>query len=866
VSLAKGARLGPYEIIGLLGAGGMGEVYRARDARLGREVAIKTLPDDVSGSTELVRRFEREARAASALNHPNIVTIFDAGWEGDVAYLAMELVDGTNLRHLLDGQPMPSRRLLPIAMQIADGLAAAHERGIVHRDLKPENVMVDRQGRAKILDFGLAKDISPAIADEASPTLTLEERTREGTILGTAGYMSPEQASGRSADFHTDQFSFGAILYEMASGARAFHGATAVETLSSVIRDEPPPLLERVPGTPAPLTWIVERCLAKEPGERYGSTRDLARDLATLREHVSRIGPAPGSPGAVPPRRPRGRLRGAAIAAALLAAIVAALFFGARRGGPPAPEFEQLTFRRGTVLNARFAPGGDTIVYGAAWEGKPFEVFSTRGSAGGSRSLGLTSADVLAVSRGGEMLVSVRRRALGGFFYLGTLARADLSGGAPREMLDGVSEADWAPDGKELAICRPAGEGLELDFPLGHSIFTTNGWISQPKVSPRGDAVAFIHHPLPGDDRGEIDVVDRQGKRRVLSTGWTSAQGLAWRPDGKEVWFTATGSGTNRSLNAVDLSGAVRVVHRSADSLLLQDISPAGRVLVTRTDLPVTLMVAPSGSSGERSVAWLDASILRDISFDGKTVVFTEAGQGGGPNCSVFVRRVDEPEAVRLGEGWAGGLSPDGRSVLAILPGAKDGLLVYPVGAGATRTVVHAGVRDEQWAAWLPDGNRVVFAGREAGHGVRIFVQEISGESPKPITPEGVAVRQIESAAASVTPDGRWVAVGSPEGVMTLYPVEGGMARPIPAVAPGEYVVGWSRDGSAAFVSRQAVPAPVFRVDLERGTRSPFRQLAPSDAAGVSAVSPVVLAPDGAAYAYSCLIYMSQLYVADGLR
>ena len=254
--LTAGSRLGPYEILSPLGAGGMGEVYRARDTRLGREVAIKTLPAEMSGHPELLRRFEREARAASALNHPNIVTIHDAGREGDVSYLAMEIVEGSSLRNVLDGRPMPLRRLLAISGQIADGLAAAHERGIVHRDLKPENIMVERQGRVKILDFGLAKDVSPALADEASPTMTLAEPTREGTILGTAGYMSPEQASGKPTDFHTDQFSLGAILYEMATGARAFKGATPVETLSSVIRDDPPPLRERVPNLPAPFSWL----------------------------------------------------------------------------------------------------------------------------------------------------------------------------------------------------------------------------------------------------------------------------------------------------------------------------------------------------------------------------------------------------------------------------------------------------------------------------------------------------------------------------------------------------------------------------------------------------------------------------------
>jgi serine/threonine protein kinase/Tol biopolymer transport system component len=867
VSLDKGARLGPYEILGLLGAGGMGEVYRARHTRLGREVAVKTLPADVAGSPEVVRRFEREARAASALNHSNIVTIYDAGREGEMAYLAMELVEGSNLRDLLDGKPMPMRRLLAIAMQVADGLATAHERGIAHRDLKPENIMVDRQGRVKILDFGLAKDFAPAPADDASPTLTLAEPTREGTILGTAGYMSPEQASGRPTDFHTDQFSLGAILYEMASGERAFKGPTPVETLSSVIRDEPPPLGERAPETPAPYSWIVERCLAKDPGERYGSTRDLARDLAALRDHFSQTTTAGAS--RLSPRSGRAPARRLlpAIAGALALAAAAGAYWAGRSVSRSSPAtFQQVTFRRGTVVSARFAPDGETIVYGASWDGKPFELFSTRGTGAESRSLGFPGTDILALSRTGEMAISLHRRSEGGFSFIGTLARADLSGSAPREVQEDVNEADWAPDGSALAVTRHTPDGSALDFPAGKRLYSTPGWISHPRVSPDGASVAFIHHPISGDDRGDVMIVDRSGKARVLAGGWSSAQGLAWRPDGGEVWFTASKSGVNRAIHAVRLSGKLRIVDQMATSLILQDISRAGRVLLARVDLPVSLLAAFAGATGEANVSWLDASIVRDISKDGRMVSFTEAGQGGGPACSVFVRRADEPYAVRLGDGWAEGISPDGQAVLAIDTGKAPSLAIYPAGAGPVRPVVHPGIADEKWAAWFPDGKRVAFSGREPGRGQRIYEQAVDGGPARPVTPEGVRVGEIESAGVSLSPDGGWVAAGA-SGSLALFPVAGGPPRAVSSALPGERPVGWSADGGTLFVSTgHEVPGHVVRIRLADGRREAFRELAPSDRAGVTAVEPIVLGADGRAYAYSCLTYLSALYVAEGLR
>ena len=288
--LSAGVKLGPYEIRTLLGAGGMGEVYLARDTKLDRDVALKLLPAAVTQDPERLRRFEQEARSASALNHPAIVAVYDLGQSEGQPYISMEFVDGQTLRDILAPGPLQTRRALQIAAQIADGLAKAHDLGIVHRDLKPENVMVSNDGFAKILDFGLAKLVAGDVESSGSIAETVTAQgTRPGTVMGTVGYMSPEQASGRPADNRSDQFSFGVVLYEMLTGRRAFNQSTAVETMSAIIRDDPPAIGQLAPSIPVPVRWIVERCLAKAPADRYGSTRDLARDLASARDHFSEL-------------------------------------------------------------------------------------------------------------------------------------------------------------------------------------------------------------------------------------------------------------------------------------------------------------------------------------------------------------------------------------------------------------------------------------------------------------------------------------------------------------------------------------------------------------------------------------------------
>ena len=522
MTLPAGKRLVSYEIVRPIGAGGMGEVYRARDTKLSRDVAIKVLPAELARDTERLLRFEKEARTASGLSHPNIVTIYEIGQAEGTSFIAMELVEGRTLKDLLAAGPVPLKKLLAIAAQTADGLAKAHAAGIVHRDLKPENLMVTRDGFVKILDFGLAKLAGVGFESSEGPQRpTVSRLTEAGTVLGTVGYMSPEQASGEPVDFRSDQFSFGSILYEMASGRRAFERPTPAQTLSAIIETEPEPLAGVAPKIQTNLTWIVERCLAKDPEDRYGSTKDLARDLAAMRDHssgVSAAGVEPPAPRAL--RLSRAALAAAAVSAAGLMVLVflAGERLQARRDRDASPpKRTTLTFRKGFVNRARFVPDGQTIVYSASWDGRPSEIFTTRVGSTESRPLGLPPAAILAVSSKGEMALSLdcvpHRHPC-----VGTLALAPLAGGAPRQVSSNVGSADWSPDGRELA----ASFGTRLEYPIGKVLHETGAFLSSVRVSPGGDLVAFVDHPTLDSNWGFLSVADRTGKVRVLTREWAT--------------------------------------------------------------------------------------------------------------------------------------------------------------------------------------------------------------------------------------------------------------------------------------------------------------------------------------------------------
>jgi serine/threonine protein kinase len=824
----------------------MGEVYRARDSRLGRDVAIKVLPASFASDPDRLRRFELEARATGMLNHPNILAVYDIGTHEGAPYLVTELLEGDTLREHI---PLPRRKTIEYAQQIANGLAAAHAKGVTHRDLKPENIFITNDGHVKILDFGLAKVTSA----DAAQTATLNA-TAPGMAMGTAGYMSPEQVRGQAIDQRSDIFSLGVILYEMISGQRAFEGDSAIEAMNAILKEDPPPLAD------VSFDRLIRHCLEKNPEERLQSARDLRFYLDTL----SSPSQAPAGPAVQPVSPNRSRLM-AGVAAVLVAiACVAAGHYLWKIPPPPPPAFHILTFDQGYVWSARFTPDGQSVVYGAAWKGNPLQLFSVRLGSVESRSSGLPSADLLSISSSGEMAISTGRHYTVGWINSGKLARVALDGQVPREVLDDVLCADWSPDGHSLALARSVSGRYRLEYPEGTVLYETNGWISDARVSPDGQRVAFMEHPLVGDDRGTVAIVDRLRKKTTLSGEYAAEGGLAWAPAGKEIWFTAADTDFY-TIRAVSLSGKQRVVMSSAGDLELQDISKDGHVLVTNFQRRMGLIGSAPGEGQEHDWSWFDYSFLNNISPGGGNLLFSEAStaSAGGSLYSVFLRRTDGSPAVRLGDGRGEDISPDGKWVLTLVPTSPPQLSLLPTGAGEPRMLSRDSI-DYQRAWWFPDGKRILVAGSDRGHSTRLYVRDLDGGKLQPLTPENI---EVSVGQDILSPDGKWIAISEAGQNARLYPVDGGEPRPISGVAEGDVPIQWTADGRSLYVRRwDEMPARVFRLDLGTGRRELWKQIMPADRTGVIDIRGILPTPDGRAYAYSYLRILSELYVVEGLK
>jgi eukaryotic-like serine/threonine-protein kinase len=862
MTLAPGTRLGPYEIIAPIGAGGMGEVWKARDTRLGRVVAIKVLPAHLSANPEVRARFEREARAISQLSHPNICSLHDIGPQDDIDYLVMEYLEGETLAARLAKGPLPTTEVLRCGVEIANALDCAHRNGIVHRDLKPGNIMLTKGG-AKLMDFGLARaSASPSAAGALSESPTASSPlTAKGTIVGTFQYMAPEQLEGKEADARTDLWAFGCVLYEMATGKRAFAGTSQASLIAAILKEQPRPISELQPLTPPALERLVRQCLTKDPDERMQTAHDVRLQLQWVEEGGALA--AVSASTRVTRRWSLVLLAVGLIGLLLGAAITAAVMLS--HEGSRVASFTPKTFQQYPIFSARFAPDGQSIVFSAAPEGNTPELFSVRPEYIAPRPLGLRGVHLLSVSSNGELAVLAGARHIAHCLFTGTLARLPLGAEAPREVLENVLDADWFPDGSALAIIREAGGKIRLEYPIGKVLFESGGYLSDLRFSPRGDRIAFFDHPYKWDDRGSVKVVDLAGQSTELSSGYAAVEGIAWSPDGRMVYFSGTdasvGASFGSTIFAVTLSGKRRVAHQGAGAMRILDVSPRGLWLATRDDVRLGIKAKQPDGKAEQDLSWLDGSSVPLLSADGRTMLFTENGGEHNVNYIVCLRKTDGSPVVRLGEGMGQQLSPNGKWAFASVPTSPMQPVLYPTGAGEPVKLERGSIEAyENGAFWFPDGQRILFSGIEPGRGSRVYVQEIPAGKPQPITPEGTQL-------GALSPDGKLVLARIGDLSWALCPVEGGAPRPMPGLAARDEVIRWSTDGQSVYAyDPREIPSRVERFSLATGRRDLVMTLGTENRTGLTRVVWVSISDNERVYAYSCYRMLSTLFVVNGAR
>ena len=849
-----GQLVGHYRVLEKIGAGGMGEVYRARDERLGRDVALKLIRPASSDNPDHLRRFEQEARAAAALNHPNIVAIFDVGFEGKTPYIVSELLEGKTLRLRLGEGTVPVKEASGYALQIAQGLTAAHDRHIVHRDLKPENLFITNDGRIKILDFGVAK--LQAAADDNASMENLPTVTKHGAIIGTVAYMSPEQLRGKTVDHRSDIFSFGAILYEMLSDRRAFRGETEVDTMTAVLLEEPVGTSLDQAAIPPGYQDIVRHCVEKEPENRFQSAKDLVFALQTLSgsSQVSTI--------VLPRKKSNEGSRVPWAIVAILAVIVAALaIVQIFRGPVQSPEYTRLTFEAGTIFSARFTPDGN-VLYSAAWDNKPTQLFSTVANSLLSQPLAFPNANLLGVSRKNELALAVGGIHSGQMETVnGMLARAALAGSSPRDVLSDVRWADWDPQG-QLAVVHFVDGQCRLEYPIGHTIYQSGGWISHIRFNAHGDQIAFMDHPALWDTRGDVRVTDLTGHARPLTGQWDSEDGLAWSPSGKEIWFSAIDKGHDLNLVAVDLSGKSRQVLDLPGSITLHDIAPDGRVLIALNSQRIAMAFTGMDRKEDIDLSSHDSNSPRDITSDGQFLEFEDSSEAAGPGYAVAIRKVDGALPVRLGEGSAGGLSPDEKWAISIPTSRATQITLLPTGAGQPRTIAVTGVDHihNGWARFLPDAQHIAVVADQKGHAPRCFLVDVSTGKTGPVTPDGVV-------CGPLSPDGHFIVQSRPSRTLTLYSLDGGTNRVVANLQHDFNPVQWSNDGNSLYGYHWGeFPANVYKLDIATGKETLLHELKPGASAGVVLVAPIIATRDGKYFAYSYNHTLSVLYLISGLH
>ncbi|HXE31236.1 MAG TPA: protein kinase [Terriglobales bacterium] len=859
MAMTPGAKFGPYEILSPLGAGGMGQVFRARDERLKRDVAIKFLSPKLALDAEALRRLEQEARAIAALNHPNLLTIHDVGAAPDGApFLVCELLEGESLRARLATGALPVRQALVYAAQLAHGLAAAHAKGIIHRDLKPENIFCTGDGRVKILDFGLAKFSPAALGDDR--TLPAGGETAAGVVLGTVSYMSPEQARGQAADARSDVFSLGAVIYEMLSGRRAFGRDTAADTISAILREEPAELELANSALAAPIERILRHCLEKQPARRFQAAEDLAFALEGVNEAHSTTSLQAAAP-AGPNRR---RWLFAAVGTLGLIAAAAAGWMWAGARTLSAVHFQRLTYTEVTLDQARFLSDGRTVL-GISIDGSQppdsrFAAFTARLDSPGSQPFDARFDRLLAVAAG-QAAVLLHLAILRAYERVGTLALMPLSGGAPRPLLENVEFADFAPggdDASKLAIARyhPDTDECTLEYPVGHVLFRTNGWIGNPRFARDGKSIAFLDHPMKGDDNGQVAVVDLDGHERILGPHFGATQGLAWSPAGDEIWYAAS-SGIRNQLYAASLRGRNRLLLDAPANLHLEDVLPNGQVLVRAEDVREAMMVVTPDHPQPRDFSVLDWPDTAAMSADGKQFLIDD--QDAGTNYATYLRDASGSPPIRLGDGDPWDLSPDGQWALSALPGSTVQLELLPTGAGAPRQLTHANISWER-AAFLPDSRGIVATGVEPGHAVRAYLLDGNGNA-KALTPEGVIAYFSNLAGTAILTRG-------PHG-LAFYPIAGGAPTPVLPAFDWTHVRPLRFMDDTTLLAQHILPngdIQVLSVNLRTGAQQLRTTVSLDGRPASGGLGLWGISRDGRSYVYKYGYNAGTLYVVTGLR
>lgn len=871
MSLAPGARLGPYEVIAPLGAGAMGEVWKARDTRLDREVAVKILPPSLVSDRDRLSRFAREARVLAQLRHAGIAAVHSFEEIDGRPLLVMELAEGETLAERIAAGPLPLEEAVGIARQIAGALEAAHDEGIVHRDLKPANVMVTAQGKVKLLDFGLAKawaaepGSSPGTEELVTLTTQSGQDTAPGLILGTAAYMPPEQARGRSVDRRADIWAFGVVLFEMLTGRQLFAGETISDVLAAVLTREPDWSLLPA-GTPAGVRRLLRRCLVRDARNRLHDIGDARLELSDPEAIESTPPTRPGSAFSGFPSRASGwsrATRAALIVAFVVTAATVSAFVALRMNQREPPVFRTLTWSHGDIFSARLAPDGQNVVYSASFDGRPLAVYSARVDAIESRTLDLPAGDVVGISRDAEMALLIGRRNVGSWKRVGTLAQASLSGGSPRPVLEDVFDADIAPDGKSFAVVRAGTPGQRLEYPIGRVVHRSRGWISHPRISPDGRKIAFLDHDADGDDLGSVSLVDEEGRVVRLSPQLDYSQGLTWSPSGDEIWATSYRVEEGTIMQAYSPSRPARVILRIPSTARIFDAGADGKILMSYDDTHVELEGRLAGDAAIRSYSWWRASVVTGISHDGALFAGDGAmalAQGGN---AAFYRRAGGSAPVRLGAGASAGVSPDGRWIfLTPLSGRGTLLSAVPTGPGDPRTFdlapVEALISGIRVLSFSADGKLLAFAGTSGGGNLRGWVLDlIGGGAPRPVTPEGID-------EVLLAPDGLSIAGVAPGEGVRLFPIAGGGGKPVAGTEKGDLPVAWDSSSGALFVWDREIPLRVFRVDLATGGRTLALEVQPRDPNGVL-YGHVRFTPDLAYYLFRFRRHTSYLALVGGV-